>query len=198
MRRFFEAYALKTGGVVDQLTLVRAAGIARPTAEAYEQLLRNLLVAESIPAWWTNRLKRLAKAPKRYLVDAGLAAAALRLDLRGLMRDGDILGRILDTFVAGQLRTDLTRCTSRPRLFHLRDQDGRREVDLLVEYGGGRVIGIEVKAIASPGTDDAKHLAWLRDELGDRFLGGIVLHTGPRPIPLGERLVAAPIATLWQ
>jgi predicted AAA+ superfamily ATPase len=198
MRRFFEAYALNTAGVVDRLTLVKAAGIARPTAEAYEQLLRNLLVAESIPAWWTNRLKRLAKAPKRYLVDAGLAAAALRLDLRGLMSDGDILGRILDTFVAGQLRADLPRCSSRPHLFHLRDQDGRREVDLLVEYGRGRVIGIEVKATASPRPDDAKHLAWLRDELGDRFLGGIVLHTGPRPILLGERLVAAPIASLWQ
>jgi len=30
-----------------------------------------------------------------------------------------------------------------PRLFHLRTKAGEREVDLLIELGGGRVIGIE-------------------------------------------------------
>jgi predicted AAA+ superfamily ATPase len=108
-----------------------------------------------------------------------------------------MLGRVLDTFVASQLRTELSRCQSRPRIYHLRDQDGRHEVDLLVEYGGGNVLGIEVKATAAPKTEDARHLMWLRDQLGDRFLGGLVLNTGPRPFPLSDRIVAAPIACLW-
>jgi hypothetical protein len=69
-------------------------------------------------------------------------------------------------------------------------------VDIVVEYGGGRILGLEVKA-TSPKSDDARHLAWLRDELGDRFLGGIVLHTGSRPFPLGDCIVAAPISSLW-
>lgn len=34
------------------------------------------------------------------------------------------------------------------RLFHLRDANGRHEVDILVELGDGRIIGIEVKAVA--------------------------------------------------
>jgi predicted AAA+ superfamily ATPase len=96
-----------------------------------------------------------------------------------------------------QLRAELSRCESRPRLYHLRDQDGRREVDIIVEYGGGRVLGLEVKATSAPKSDDARHLSWLRDELGDRFLGGIVLHTGARPFPLGDRILAAPISSLW-
>jgi hypothetical protein len=78
----------------------------------------------------------------------------------------------------GQLRAELPRCDSRPRLYHLRDQDGRREVDIIVEYGGGRVLGLEVKATSAPKPADGRHLSWLRDELGDRFIGGIVLHTG--------------------
>ena len=28
-------------------------------------------------------------------------------------------------------------------------------------------------------------------------MAGVVLHTGPRVYPLGERLLAAPISTLW-
>lgn len=62
---------------------------------------------------------------------------------------------------------------------------------------GGRVVAIEVKAAAAPTVADAKHLAWLRDRLGDRFLAGVVFHTGPRLYRLGERIVAAPIAALW-
>ncbi len=38
---------------------------------------------------------------------------------------------------------------------------------------------------------------WLRDELADRFVAGVVLHTGPRLFHLDDRIVAAPICTLW-
>jgi hypothetical protein len=41
------------------------------------------------------------------------------------------------------------------------------------------------------------HLRWLREELGERFLAGVVLHTGPRIYELDEKIVAAPIAVLW-
>lgn len=60
-----------------------------------------------------------------------------------------------------------------------------------------RVVGIEVKASSAPTAHSAKHLMWLRDELGDKFIGRIVLHTGPHSYPLDAKIVAAPIATLW-
>ena len=59
------------------------------------------------------------------------------------------------------------------------------------------MIGFEIKAGAAPARADAKHLAWLRDTLGDRFLAGVVFHTGPDIFELGDRIRAAPIATLW-
>ena len=96
-----------------------------------------------------------------------------------------------------QLRPELTVSALRPRLFHLRDKGGRHEVDVVIEYGGGRVAGIEIKATASLSADDARHLVWLRDRLGDRFTMGLVLHTGTTDFELGERIVAAPISTLW-
>lgn len=54
-----------------------------------------------------------------------------------------------------------------------------------------------MKADAAPRSDAARHLAWLRDQLGYRFLAGVVLHTGPRVYVLGERIWAAPICSLW-
>lgn len=197
IQRWFEAYVLNTAGVVDDRTLYEAAGVNRRTAAAYEQLMANLLLAAPLPAWTTNRLKRLVAMPKRMVVDAGLITGALRVDAGAVMADGDLLGRVIETFACTQLRVDVEAAASRPRLFHLRTQGGRREVDVVAELGGGRVVAFEVKASSHPSTADARHLAWLRDELGDRFVQGIVLHTGPRPFGLGDRLQAWPIASAW-
>lgn len=160
-------------------------------------MLHNLFVAEAVPAWFTNRLKRLVKMPKRYLVDAGLAAAAINAGEATALRDHELLGRLLDTFVAAQFRAELPACPSRPRLHHLRTEGGRQEIDLLLEVAADRIVGVEIKAAAAVGEQEARHLVWLRDSLGERFLHGLVLHTGPGLFELGERITAAPISVLW-
>lgn len=197
LRRFFEAYALNSAGIVAETTLAEAAGISRGTADAYERLLSNLYIVDPVPAWATNRLKRLARSPKRYVADPGLIAAALDLDVDGYLRDADLLGRLIDTFAVAQLRAELQSGTHRARLHHLRDQNGEREVDLIIELGFNRIIAIEIKAHSSPTAKAAKHLRWLREQFGERFLAGLVLHTGPHIYPLDERITAAPICTIW-
>jgi hypothetical protein len=68
---------------------------------------------------------------------------------------------------------------------------------VVAELAGERVIGIEVKAAAAPTAADAKHLRWLKAELGDRLVAAVVLHTGPRLYELPDEIIAAPISTLW-
>ncbi len=198
LRRYLEALAVNSAGVVEDKTLYDAAGINQKTADAYEQLLKNLLIIEALPAWASNRLSRLIKTPKRYLVELSIIASVLRLDRPAVLRDGNLLGRMIDTFVAAQIRPELAVAQSRPRWYHLRDKNGRHEIDVVIEYGGGQVAGIEIKSTAAPGRDDARHLQWLRDELGNRFVSGVVLHTGPHAFELADRIIAAPISTLWK
>ena len=197
LRNYFEAYALNSGGVCDHTTIYDAAQVNRMTATTYENLLTNLFVVDQVPAWASNRLKRLVQQPKRYVVDAALMAAALRIDTAGIMRDGSLLGRVLDTFVAAQLRPEVTVSEATPRLFHLRTEQGRHEIDLIAELGGQRVIAMEIKASASPDRFDAKHLSWLRERLEDLFVAGVVFHTGPRLYELDDGIIAAPISVLW-
>ncbi len=197
LRRYLEACALNSAGVAEHKTIYDAAQVNKATAAAYDDLLSGLLIAENVPAWTSNRLKRLVHRPKRYLIDAALIATALRLDEQGVIDDGDLLGRVLDTFVAAQLRPELAVSETRPRLHHLRTEQGRHEIDLIAELAGQGIIGIEVKASGAPTREDAKHLRWLHNELGERFLAGIVLHTGPHVYELDEKIVAAPISVLW-
>jgi predicted AAA+ superfamily ATPase len=114
-----------------------------------------------------------------------------------ILHDDKLLGRVVDTFVASQLRGEIEVCATRPRLYHLRDTDGRHEADIVAELSGERVLGFEVKASSSVTSADARHLAWMRDELGDRFVGGVVFHTGPHAFPLGDRITALPISAIW-
>lgn len=197
LRRFLAACALSTAGVVQDQTVHEAAGVNRRTGVAYEGLLRNLLVLDALPAWTSSRLTRLVRTPKRVLTDPSLVGSVLRLDAAAVLRDGDMLGRLIETFVLAQLQAEAPYCLSRPRLHHLRQADGRHEIDVVAELGGGRVLALEIKATAAPRADDARHLRWLREQLDDRFVAGVVLHTGPSGFELDERIAALPISTLW-
>jgi predicted AAA+ superfamily ATPase len=197
LRRYVVAYALNSAGTVSEAKLLQAAGLDRKTADAYERLLSDLFIVDGLPAWASNRLQRLVHAPKRYFVDPSLVAAILRADISTVMRDVDLLGRLLDTFVVAQLRAELEIATTQPILYHVRERQGRHEIDVLAEIRGARVIACEVKATSSPRRPDANHLAWLRDRLGDRFVMGLVLHTGPSIYSLDDRVLAIPISGLW-
>ncbi len=197
LRRFFTALALNTAGIADNKTLYDAAGISADTATVFLELFQSLSLIDSLPAWASNRLKRLTRSPKRFLTDAALAAGILNLDARTVLLDGDLLGRLLDTFVVSQIRAELPAAKCRPRLYHLRLPQGRHEVDLIAELPDRQVIGIEIKATSAPKTADIQHLAWLRDQLGDRFKIGAILHTGPRVYKIQDRILAVPISSIW-
>ncbi|MCY3948698.1 MAG: DUF4143 domain-containing protein [Acidimicrobiaceae bacterium] len=191
------ALAVNSAGTPQHKTPYEAAGIDRRTAQSYDQLLSDLVVVDQLSAWAQNRLKRLSRTPKRYLIDSGLMAGVLEVGRDDALGDAALLGALIDTFVVAQLRAEAPVAEARYRLSHLRDQNGRREVDVIAELPRGRLIGIEIKAAAGVRRSDARHLLWLRDSMGDAFVAGVVLHTGRDTFEFGDRIVAAPISALW-
>ncbi|MEZ5215728.1 MAG: DUF4143 domain-containing protein [Ilumatobacteraceae bacterium] len=197
LRRYLQAWALHSAGAADDVTIYRSVGLDRRTHVAYEQVLLNTFVCDRVPSWTTNRLKRLVRSPKRYVVDPALMAAAARVGRSDVLDDAGLLGRLIDTFVVAELRSHVAVDDDRPQMFHVRTDGGRQEIDAVLEYDGGKVFGIEIKATATPTSSDARHLTWLAGELGDRFAGGVVFHTGPEVIEFGPRIRAMPICALW-
>lgn len=197
LRRYVTALALNIAGQPSDAALVRDAGINVRTAAAYDRALQHLEVLDIVPAWTSNRLKRLTKSGKRYLVDTALAAAAAGVDLEEIVHDGDLRGRWFDAFAAMQVRAELGASAQGRRLHHLRVEGGRHEVDLVVDLGRGRLFGFAFKAGSAPTRHDARHLIWLRDELGAQFVGGVVLHTGQAVVELDDRIAAMPLSVLW-
>ncbi len=197
LHRYLRAIGASSAGVVEHKTLYDAAGVSRVTGAAYDSLLELLMLTERVAPWSSNQLSRLTRTPKRYLVDPSLLGPLLGVDPRAVLRNADLLGRVIDGFVLSQLRPEREVSTVAPTLYHLRQEHGRREIDLLAEAPDGRVVAMEIKATSAPDARAAEHLFWLRDQLGEAFVAGIVFHTGPRAFSLGKRVHALPISVLW-
>lgn len=197
LRRYLSFLALSNAGLPSDATLYRAADVNAKTAANYDQLLQNLYVLDLVPAWSNNRLSRLIKTAKRYIVDTSLAATAAGLSAEAILDNGDLVGRYFDAFATAQLRAEIALMYPRPILHHLRTEAGRREIDLVIEIGGTRIVAFEFKAGVAPSLRDARHLHWLRDELGKDFVAGVILHSGPGIFELGNRVFAVPLCALW-
>jgi uncharacterized protein len=197
LRRYLEALALHTAETIDDTKLYTAANINKDTARAYHRLLQNLLILDELPAWTTNRLKRLTLAPKRHLVDPALLVGILGVTVDSVLRDGGLLGQVIDSFVTAQIRAEAALMAPAPRMHHLRTAQGRQEIDLILEIGHRQLVAIEIKATSNPGPDDAKHLRWIKRELGDDVIAAVLFHSGPMSFSMDEGVMAMPISALW-
>jgi len=172
-------------------------GIPRATLDRYLTLLEHVFLVRRLPAFHTNRIKQITKAPKLLLSDSALLAHLLRADRGRLADDDSLLGAVLECFVGMELAKQLTAARVRASLLHMRTAAGA-EVDFVLEGADGRLAGIEVKTSTTVRSEDFKHLATLRERIGSgRFIRGVVLYTGGERLPFGERLEAWPLATLW-
>lgn len=169
--------------------------ITRQTVKSYFSLLQNIFLIDVLPAWHSNRARRLVKTPKVHLTDTGLASALLGVNRRQLEADRGMLGHLLESFVYNELRRQASWSGSDVRFHHFRDKD-KYEVDIVIEQRGGGIAGIEVKAGATLGGGDFKGLRRLRSMAGDRFIAGVVLYDGDMILPFGEGLFAVPVSAL--
>ncbi len=211
LRRWIRAYGAATA-TTTSLEKIRMAAVgrdepspARTTALPYREALERIWILDAIPAWTPTRshLHKLVGAPKHHLADPSLAARLVGLDIDALLRgqgpdrvprDGTFLGALFESLAALSVRVFAQ--AGEARTFHLRTDAGQHEVDLIVERGDQRVIALEVKLGASVDDVDVKHLLWLRAQLGDDLLDGLVLTTGTTAYRRSDGIGVVPLALL--
>lgn len=195
--RLLSLAAGQTSRLLNVADLAAPFQLSRPTIRDYLTLLERVFLLEELPPWHSNRLSRLIKTPKLHLGDTGLACALLGVDAESLAADRPLLGQLLETFVFQELRRQASWREEPISFYHFRDKDGV-EVDMVLEGAGQRLAGIEVKAAATVTTADFRGLRKLRDGIGDRFAGGVVLYDGEATASFGDGLFAVPIRSLWE
>lgn len=197
VRRLLFALAATSGSLTSYDGLARDLGVSANTVRAHAALLQTLFLVQRVPAWSSNLLSRVVKAPKTYIADCGLLCHLLGAGEQRIADDGTVAGIVFETFVVTELARQIAWQEDPPSQHHYRDRDGR-EVDVILERRDGSVVGIEVKSAASASSSDFRGLRQLRDKLGERFKAGVLLYTGPSTVPFGDRLAAVPLAGLWE
>jgi predicted AAA+ superfamily ATPase len=195
--RLMRLAASRTGGIASYHGMGRDLGLDGNTIRAHTAILESLYLLRRIPAWRRNLGSRIVKSEKIYVVDSGLLGHLLGANEERVRTDGAIAGPMLESFVAMELLRLADLAPQPILLSHYRDKQ-QREVDVVLERASGDVVGVEVKASASPAPRDFAGLRYLRDNLRGRFRRGIVLHAGSQTLPFGDRLAAVPVSALWQ
>ncbi len=198
LRSVLRLLAANQGGELVRARVARAAGIPESTIPAYFDLLDTVYLTEKLPPWTPNLTSREAAKPKVSVADPGLALRVSRVSEAQLVAvtGGTLLGPALEGFVVTELLKQQGWSAQEFELFHYRDRDGI-EVDIVAEFSDGSVVAFEVKSSASFTSAHFTGLRALRDRLGDRFLGGYALNTGPTGYSFGPKLWGLPIAALW-
>lgn len=166
------------------------------TVKSYVDLLEQMFIVVRLQAWRPGLGTREVTKPKFYVTDSGLLAHLLGADEERIGNDDQVTGKALENFVAMELLRHAGWAERRARVYHY--QREREDIDLVLEWTDGTVAGIEVKASATVGTDDARRLIKLRGQRGDKFRSGVVIYSGAQTVPLGDRLWAVPISGLWR
>lgn len=212
LRAWLQAYAasVSTSAAWETIRDAATAGVndkpAKSTTISYTDALKALRILDELPAWdpTLNHLARLTKAPKHHLADPALAAQLVGVSRDQLLtgraggvilpRDGTYLGGLFESLATLTMRVFAQSADA--QVFHLRDYNGRHEIDLIIQRRDGRVFACEVKLAAAATLDDARHLRWLRDQIGDRFIGGAVITTGPEAYRQPDGIAVIPLGLL--
>ncbi|TCU24857.1 uncharacterized protein DUF4143 [Rhizobium azibense] len=153
MPRLLRILAEHSGQLVNYSGIGAAIGMDHITTQKYVGIFENLFLARTLQPWFSNKLKRLAKTPKVHFLDSGLLASLRDLSLDRMRAERGQFGPLLETFVFAEILKLASGMEERFEFSHVRDKQ-QNEVDIVIEDGRGRIVGIEVKAAASVSYSD--------------------------------------------
>ncbi len=194
--RLLGALAQVSGQMCNYSLLGSQLGMDGKTAAKYVAVFEHMYLLKRVEVWAKNRLKRAVKTPKLQFLDSGLLAMLLSLGKAEVEKDRSRFGHVLETFVYAELLKHSTTADGDYQLLYYRDAD-QLEVDIVLENAAGQIVGIEVKASATVQISDLHGLKKLASLAGEQFKLGVLLYDGADTMPLGDRLWALPLSSLW-
>jgi predicted AAA+ superfamily ATPase len=194
--RLLRALAQVSGQVCNYTRLGAQLGLDHKTVANYIGIFEQMYLLKRIEVWGSNRLSRIIKSPKLQFIDSGLLSTLVNFSSSLSTDNRGKFGHILETFVYSELIKHKSASEDDYEILYYRDND-QYEVDLVIENSDGLLIGIEIKSAATVKATDLRGLKRLASLEPDKFTLGIILYDGTETMPLGDRLWAAPISTLW-
>jgi predicted AAA+ superfamily ATPase len=191
MPRLLKVLARHCGESVNVSRVSREVGIPHTTLTRYLSLLESVFVLSPLHAWAHG-----AKTAKLQFSDPGVLAHLLGVDdVR--MADESSLLRLLECFVSCEVVRLVDGSGSRTLVQHFRSLR-TWSVPVVLESASGEVVGVSVTVDPVPSPSAFRGLEVLADIASERFLRGVVLHTGDSSVVYKDGFVGLPVASLWE
>ena len=155
LERLWTMLAHCQGSVLNASRLARSLGTSYQTVIRYIDILAGLLLVRRLPPLLANTRKRLVKSPKVYVRDSGLVHALLSIDSHETLAGHPVAGQSWEGFVIENL---LSAAPERTQASFYRTAAGA-EVDLVLDFPGGRRWAIEAKRSLAPSLTKGFHNA---------------------------------------
>ncbi|MFH0729538.1 MAG: ATP-binding protein [Pseudomonadota bacterium] len=187
--------------------LIKYAGIANAlaqddkTVKRYIEILELMFIIRRLHPYVRNSSKRaVVGMPKLHFIDTGLACHLLGLKNSDTLHLSQFFGGLVENHVFCELLKHATWSEDDVNFYHFRNTTGH-ELDLVIERGDGRVIGVEVKASMTIKREDFSGLLNFADYAKDKFLHGVLFYSGDKILPfrINETILhAIPLSSLMK
>lgn len=144
-QKFVQLCAARIGNLLNLTDLATVCGISVPTAKRWISLLEASYIIFLLEPHFNNFNKRITKMPKLYFYDTGLACSLLRFSSAQDMAISPYWGNLFECFIIADIAKQYFNTGVRPPFYFWRDQNGRLEVDCIIDEGG-QLFPIEIKA----------------------------------------------------
>lgn len=194
--RFLRACAARTAQTLNMAELGRDVGVSATTAREWVSVLQASGQIVLLEPYYRSLGKRLAKSPKLYFADTGLAAFLMGFGSADTLWSSAAAGALFENHVVGQWVRWRDWSEPGASLWYWRNQAGQ-EVDLLIERNA-RLHAIEVKLSLTPEPRAARGIERLRAFYGEEAVAGAYLAcTTEVPFEAAPGVTAMPGWTSW-
>lgn len=187
---FLVFMAARTSMELKYSEIANAIGISAPTAKEWVSILERSGIIFILRPYYNNITNRLAKTPKMYFMDTGLAAYLCRWPNAETLEKGAMDGAFFETYVVSEIVKSYYNAGKRPDLYYYRDIDGK-EIDLLFAEGD-KIYPVEIKKAKAPDRAD-KNFSVL-DKLKKDIQPGVILCMADEMLPFSRDVWYFPAA----
>lgn len=133
--RFMRLLASRIGSEFNASALARDAGVSSVTIKEWLSILMTSYIAFPLMPYYANETKRLAKMPKIYFYDTGLACFLLGIENEEILKVHHMRGALFENIAICELIKRSYNRGSDPRIYFYRDKSGL-EVDAVEDVAG--------------------------------------------------------------
>ncbi len=144
-QRFLGLCAGRVGQILDYQTLSNDCGVTLVQVKKWISVLEATYIITLLQPFYKNFNRRLIRTPKLYFLDTGLACSLLKIFSPDTLESHPLRGNLFENMVIADLYKQYANMGRRSPLYFWRDQNGRLEVDCIVDRGIN-LIPIEIKS----------------------------------------------------